>query len=253
MSDLYWLTDEQMARLEPYFPKSHGKPRVDDRRVLSGIIFVNRNGLRWRDAPKDYGPHKTLYNRWKRWGDKGVFLRIMEGLAAPQASERKTVMIDATYLKAHRTASSLAVKKGNAGRLIGRTKGGMNTKLHAVTDTNSRPISFFMTAGQVSDYIGAAALLDELPKAQWLLADRGYDADWFRDALQEKGITPCIPGRKSRNKAVKYDKRRYKRRNRIEIMFGRLKDWRRVATRYDRCPNAFFSAIALAATVIFWL
>jgi len=66
VSDLYWLTDEQMARLEPYFPKSHGRPRVDDRRVLSGIIFVNRNGLRWQDAPKDYGPHKTLYNRWKR-------------------------------------------------------------------------------------------------------------------------------------------------------------------------------------------
>ena len=125
--------------------------------------------------------------------------------------------------EAHRTASSLAVKKGGAGRLIGRTKGGMNTKLHAVTDASGRPISFFMTAGQVSDYIGAAALLNELPKAQWLLADRGYDADWFRDALQKKGITPCIPGRKSRNKTVKYDKRRYKRRNRIEIMFGRLK------------------------------
>ena len=100
----------------------------------------------------------------------------------------------------------------------------MNTKLHAVTDANGRPISFFMTAGQVSDYTGAAALLDTLPKAQWMLADRGYDADWFRDALQEKGITPCIPGRKIRNKTVKYDKRRYKRRNRIEIMFGRLKD-----------------------------
>ena len=253
MSDLYWLTDEQMARLEPYFPKSHGEPRVDDRRVLSGIIFVNRNGLRWRDAPKDYGPNKTLVNRWKRSGDKGVFLRKMEGLAAPQASERKTVMIDATYLKARRTASSLAVKKGGAGHLIGRTEGGMNTKLQAITDASGRPISFFMTAGQVSDYIGAAALLDELPKAQWLLGDRGYDADWFRDALQEKGIKPCIPGRKSRKEPIKYDKRRYKRRNRIEIMFGRLKDWRRVATRYDRCPTAFFSAIALAATVIFWL
>ena len=129
----------------------------------------------------------------------------------------------------------------------------MNTKLHAVTDANGRPIAFFMTAGQVSDYTGAAALLDSLPKAQWMLADRGYDADWFRDALQEKGITPCIPGRKIRNKTVKYDKRRYKRRNRIEIMFGRLKDWRRVATRYDRCPKAFFSAVALAATIIFWL
>ena len=75
----------------------------------------------------------------------------------------------------------------------------MNTKLHAVTDANGRPISFFMTAGQVSDYTGAAALLDSLPKAQWMLADRGYDADWFRDALQEKGITPCIPGRKIRS------------------------------------------------------
>jgi transposase len=129
----------------------------------------------------------------------------------------------------------------------------MNTKLHAVTDARGRPISFFMTAGQVSDYTGAAALLDGLPKAQWLLGDRGYDADWFRDALAEKGISHCIPGRKSRTKPVKYDKRRYKSRNRIEIMFGRLKDWRRVATRYDRCPTVFLSAVALAATVLFWL
>ena len=252
MSDLYWLTGEQMARLEPFFPKSHGKPRVDDRRVLSGIIFVNRNGLRWRDAPAAYGPHKTLYNRWKRWSEAGVFIRMMEGLSGAQ-TERRTVMIDATYLKAHRTASSLRVKKGGLGRLIGRTKGGMNTKLHAVTDANGRPISLFMTAGQVSDYIGAAALLDSLPRAQWLLGDRGYDADWFRDALQAKGITPCIPGRKTRTEPIRYDKRRYKRRNRIEIMFGRLKDWRRVATRYDRCPTVFLSAIALAATVLFWL
>ena len=117
------------------------------------------------------------------------------------------------------------------------TKGGMNTKLHAIADANDRPLSFFMTAGQVSDYIGAATLLDDLPEAQWLLGDRGDDADWFRDALQAKGIQPCIPGRRSRNEPVKYDKRRYRHRSRIEIMFGRLKDWRRVATRYDRCPT----------------
>lgn len=115
MADLYWLTDEQMARLEPFFPKSHGRPRVDDRRVLSGIIFVNRNGLRWRDAPSEYGPPKTLYNRWKRWGAMGVFARMMAGLAA-EAEVPKTVMIDATYLKAHRTASSLRSKKGGSGR-----------------------------------------------------------------------------------------------------------------------------------------
>ncbi len=129
----------------------------------------------------------------------------------------------------------------------------MNTKLHAVTDAKGRPIRFFLSAGQVSDYIGAAALLGSLPKADWLLADRGYDADWLRKALEARGIKACIPGRKSRRKTVKYDKRRYKRRNRIEIMFGRLKDWRRVATRYDRCPETYLSAIALAATVMFWL
>ncbi|WP_085983430.1 IS5 family transposase [Sagittula stellata] len=252
MSDLYWLSDAQMARLEPYFPKSHGKPRVDDRRVLSGIIFINRNGLRWRDAPREYGPHKTLYNRWKRWSDRGVFARIMAGLAG-EHGEETTVMIDATHLKAHRTASSLGGEKGGRGRLIGRTKGGMNTKLHAVCDSHGRPIDLFLTAGPVSDYIGARALVGGLPDVKWLLGDRGYDADWFREALQDKKIRPCIPGRTKRKTPVPYDKRRYKRRNRIEIMFGRLKDWRRVATRYDRCPKTLFSAIALAATVIFWL
>ena len=86
-----------------------------------------------------------------------------------------------------------------------------------------------------------------------MLADRGNDADWFREGLIDKRTRPCIPGRKSRKTTIKYDKRRYKRRNRIERMFGRIKDWRRVATRYDRSPTVFLSTIMLAATVIFWL
>jgi len=125
----------------------------------------------------------------------------------------------------------------------------MNTKLQAVTDTNGRPIRFFITAGQVSNCAGAAALLSSFPDAEWLLADRGYDADWFREALLCRGRRPCITSRKSRKKIVRYDKRR----NRIERMSGNLKDWRRIATRYDRCPKVFLSAIALAATFIFWL
>lgn len=100
----------------------------------------------------------------------------------------------------------------------------MNTKLHAVTDAKGRPIRFYMTAGHVSDYTGAAALLGSLLNAEWLLADRGYDADWFRDALKDKGIKPCIPGRKSRGKPIMHDKRRSKRRKGTKIMFGRLKD-----------------------------
>ena len=111
MADLFWLTDAQMERLKPFFPLSHGVPRVDDKRVLSGIIFINRNGLRWRDAPAVYGPHKTLYNRWVRWSRLGVFARILTELAA-EGRDTSMIMIDATHLKAHRTASSLRGKKG---------------------------------------------------------------------------------------------------------------------------------------------
>lgn len=95
--------------------------------------------------------------------------------------------------------------------------------------------------------------MNALPKANELLADRGYDADWFRNALVEKGITPCIPSRKSRKRPVTYDKALYKQRHKIEIMFGRIKDWRRIAMRYDRCAHTFFSAICIAAAVIFYL
>lgn len=110
MSDLMLLSDAQMRRIEPYFPLSHGVPRVDDRRVLSGIIFVLRNGLRWRDAPKEYGPHKTIYNRFIRWSRLGVFNRILAELTA-KPGKPEQLMIDATHLKAHRTAASL-LKKG---------------------------------------------------------------------------------------------------------------------------------------------
>ncbi len=123
MSDLFWLTDVQMARIEPFFPKSHGKPRVDDRRVMSGIIFINRNGLRWRDAPSEYGPPKTLYNRWKRWSDKGVFARMLLEMS-DQSETTDTLMIDATHLKTHRTASSLRLKKGAVDASLGVQKAG---------------------------------------------------------------------------------------------------------------------------------
>ena len=110
MSDLIWLSEAQMRRIEPYFPLSHGVPRVDDRRIISGIIFVIRNGLRWRDAPADYGPPKTIYNRFIRWSRLGVFNKIFLALSA-KGGKPDQLMIDATHLKAHRTAASL-LKKG---------------------------------------------------------------------------------------------------------------------------------------------
>src|SRR4249920_1425873 len=110
MTDLFLLSRAQMRRIEGYFPLSHGVARVDDRRIVSAIVFVIKNGLRWRDAPSAYGPHKTIYNRFIRWSRLGVFNRILAELAA-QGGGAEKLMIDATHLKAHRTAASL-LKKG---------------------------------------------------------------------------------------------------------------------------------------------
>jgi transposase len=109
MDGLFLLSTRQMARISPHFPRAHGVPRVDDRRVVSGIVYVIRNGLQWKDAPKPYGPHKTLYNRFVRWSLLGVFDMIFASLAAEGARPDR-IMIDATHLKAHRTAASLLQK-----------------------------------------------------------------------------------------------------------------------------------------------
>ena len=129
----------------------------------------------------------------------------------------------------------------------------MNSKLHVVSDAKGRPIRMYPSAGQTSDYMGAAALLSSQPKATTLLADRGYDANWFRNALIDRGIQPCIPSRKNRLVAIPHDTVLYRQRHKIENMFARIKDWRRIATRYDRCADLFLSACALAAIVLFWL
>ena len=110
MSHLFWLDPEHLKCIQHMFPKSCGVARADDRMVLSGIIHVIRNGLRWRDAPPEYGPHKKLYNRFRRWSENGIFERIFVELAKPGMKSGGVLMIDATHLKAHRTASSL--KKG---------------------------------------------------------------------------------------------------------------------------------------------
>src|ERR1700730_1019083 len=145
------------------------------------------------------------------------------------------------------------LEKGAVPRRIGRTKGGLNSKLHAVCDGEGQTLVLLLSEGQMSDHKGARLILDALPPAKALLADRGYDRNWFRDALAKRGCEPCIPSTKSRKIPLPYDKALYKQRHKIENMFARLKDWRRIATRYDRCAHTFFSSICIAATLAFYL
>ena len=110
-----------------------------------------------------------------------------------------------------------------------------------------------LSEGQMSDFKGAALMIDALPKAKALLGDKGYDADWFRAALEQRCIAPCIPSKTNRKVPIPHDTALYRQRHKVENMFGKLKDWRRIHTRYDRCAHTFMSAICIAATVIFWI
>ena len=159
---------------------------------------------------------------------------------ASRIKQLHVIMIDSTCFNAHRTACSFACNAGELGRLIGKIRGGWNTKLHAICDGKGRIIDIYrLTGGNVSDYKDTEVLLEGLPErgVEHFSADMGYDANWIRNFLKSMGITPCIPGRDNRKKPTRYNKELYKERNKIEQAFGRIKDWRRVATRYDRLPR----------------
>lgn len=136
---------------------------------------------------------------------------------------------------------------------IGRTKGGRNTKLHAVCDEKGRPLVLLLTPGNVHDCKVAKRCIEALPASAELVADKGYDSQALREWLDQRGTQAVIPPRKNRKVQYDYDKVVYRQRNIIERMFCRLKDWRRISTRFDRKIQNFMGAVALAAAVIWWL
>ena len=144
-------------------------------------------------------------------------------------------------------------KRGARANAIGISRGGRTTKIHALIDVLGRPLRLVLTPGNTSDVKGADLLIGETIGMKRVIADRGYDANRIRAALREQGTIPVIPGRRNRKRPIQYDERRYKDRWRVEAMFCRLKDFRRIATRYDKLARNFLSAVSLAAAVAFWL
>ena len=144
-------------------------------------------------------------------------------------------------------------KRGAKNQAIGVSRGGRTTKIHAICDLLGRPVALRLTPGNTSDIKAAGELIEDATRFKRLVADRGYDANHFRTTLREAGTKPVIPGRINRKRPIRYDRRRYRDRWRIEAVFCRLKDFRRIATRYDKLAKNFLSAVALAAAVAFWL
>ncbi|MEM8571540.1 MAG: IS5 family transposase [Pseudomonadota bacterium] len=226
-----------------------GARRVDDRRIISGIVHVLRSGCRWKDCPAVYGPPTTVYNRFNRWSRRGLWGRIFAALVA-EAEVPEDLSIDSTAVRAHRSAHG--GKGGRWPQAIGRSRAGPTTKIHALTDTCGRVIAFLLTPGNVADISAAPALLAAIPAPKRLIADRGYDANSLRRTLATIQAEAVIPSTRSRRCPIPYDTAAYRHRNRIERAFCSLKDWRRIATRFDKRARNFLSAVAIASSILWW-
>ena len=244
----YELSDKEWKVIRAILPtKPRGVPRVDDRRVLNGIYWVLRSGAPWRDLPDIYGPRTTCYNRFVRWRKAGIWDCIMRALTAAQ--DANVQMIDTTMVRVHQQAACIA-DSGN--QAIGRSRGGLTSKLHVVVDGKGLPLRLGITAGQAHDNQLCSSLLSGLARQTTVLADRAFDADWIRALVNGQGGWANIPPKRNRRQPICFSPHLYRARNRIERFFNRIKHCRRIATRYDKLAANYLAFVQLAS-IRLWL
>lgn len=244
----YELSDHEWAVIKPMLPnKPRGVPRVNGRLVLNGILWVLRSGAPWRDLPGSYGPPTTCYNRFVRWRRAGVWDRIMEALAA--AHDMAVQMIDTSIVRVHQHGACIA---GNRDQNMGRSRGGFTSKVHAVVDANGLPVRLGLSPGEAHDNRLCPLLLAGLLPKTMVLADRGYDADWIRALVNEQGAWANIPPKRNRRDPICFNPYLYRSRNLVERFFNKIKQCRRIATRYDKLAVNYLAFIKLASIRI-WL
>src|ERR1035437_2455948 len=242
------LSDEDWALLEPLLPKSRKSARVDDRKIMNAIFYVLRTGMPWRDLPARYGPYTTAYNRFNRWSRRGIWKRIFDQLASK--SRDSLYLIDSTIVKAHRAASG--AKRGEKNQAIGISRGGRTTKIHAIVDSKGRPLSFMVTGGQGHDRRVVEEILNPPRSPLAVTADKAYDCEKVRQQIKDEGALPITPSRYTALKKAYCPKRIYRRRHKIENFYCRIKDWRRIATRYDKLARNYLAAPTLIGA-LYWI
>lgn len=242
-----FITKQQFNKIRKFIPVRKHAKRLDDLKVLSAIILVIRYGLPWRQIPEIYGKWKSIYSRFRRWSKLGIIKKIFISLTE-KLPKRCTAMIDSTFSKAQRSASSM--RSDGEDRALGRSRGGVTTKIHLLCNSDSQPMDFILTGGNVSD-IKVAPVLTTRNRMKVLIADKAYGARTYRELLHKRHIQECIPPKCNEKNPLAYDKKIYKTRHIIENMFSRLKDWQGVAFRGNRCAYTFYSFVALALIFIF--
>jgi transposase len=258
-SRLVVVSDEHWAVLEPLIDecRPRGKtPPHDLRRTIEAIVWRHQNGAKWRSVPPDLGPWWRAAQTFIRWSRLGVWERLLE-LAQERDVALGMTFLDGTSIRAHQKAAG-APKKGRSGaqrdgrEALGRSRGGYGTKACVIADGAGRAISFALAPGQAHELPLAPDLLDCLPDIPgWVVGDRGYASHAFRQCIWDSGARPAIPA-KSNKAPVACPSWIYNNRNRVERLWARLKEWRAVATRYEKTALSFMGVLCLAA-VFDWM
>ncbi len=247
--EIPFISKRQFNRFRKFLPVPGNAEKIDARTVLSCVIWLIRYGRSWKEIPEKYGKYDTIRKRFTRWSASGAFRKFFFSVAA-KAPKKSRAMIDSTTVKAHRTAASMACDQKP--REIGRSAGGLTTKIHLLATIERIPLDFYLTPGQAGDAPAGEKLIRKNSASfKCLLADKAYDTDKIRNYLEEGNKEVCIPSKSNRKSPYTHDRELYKKRSIIENMFGRLKDWRGIAMRFCRCAHIFDSFVCIALISIF--
>jgi transposase len=242
IDDTIW---EKIAALLPGKKSDRGVTAKDNRLFLEAVLWRVRTGLPWRDLPTDFGNWNNVFKRFRRWVRATVFDRIFAVLSGEPDFEY--AMVDGTIVTAHQKASG--AKGGTEQQAIGRSRGGLTTKIVALLDAPGNLVRFVLLPGQRHDTVGVAPLIEGV-SFEALPGDKAFDADWLRADLDDRGAVAVIPPRSNRKIIIDYDKAMYRWRHLIENCFAKLKEFRSIATRHDKTAESFSANIILAAALI---
>ncbi|NNH15441.1 IS5 family transposase [Acinetobacter sp. ANC 4282] len=218
----------------------------NSRNIMEAILWKLRTGATWRDIPQEFCPWQTAYNRFNRWASKGLWDKFFFRLRG--VLDQEWVFIDGSYIRVHQHASGA---RNGSERAIGQSRGGRTTKIHLATDANGLPIDFKITGGDVHDSQVAEQLIETVEAADYLIADKGYDAEPIRIFIKNKNMIPIIPMRSNSKRLNKeFDKYLYRLRHLVENAFARLKHFRAIATRFDKLARNYQSMIYIACMFI---
>jgi len=246
--DRFILSDQQWSLIEPLCLGKKGDPGrsgSDNRLFVESVLWIGRTGCSWRDLPPFSGRWNTVFKRFRYWVKSNVFKDIFDILS--KNSDMEYTMIDATIVKVHRHGQG--AKGGTQTQAIGKSRGGISTKILALVDGLGNLVRFILMPGQRGETTGVVALMEGIECGSFL-GDKAYDADWLREMLAKKGIEAVIPARKGRKAPALHDKEKYKWRHLIENYFQKLKEFKRIAMRSCKTDTSFSAMIYICSAVI---